>query len=39
MVPYFGGRLTFQIIGVTPAAEGFSLCKKQSSISPKWVVH
>src|ERR671923_774277 len=28
MVPYFGGRLTFQIIGVTPAAEAVLVMQK-----------
>jgi transitional endoplasmic reticulum ATPase len=28
MVPYFGGRLTFQIIGVTPAAEAVIVTQK-----------
>jgi transitional endoplasmic reticulum ATPase len=28
MVPYFGGRLTFQVIGVTPAADAIMVTKK-----------
>src|ERR671932_826339 len=28
MVPYFGGRLTFQVIGVTPAADAVLVTKK-----------
>jgi transitional endoplasmic reticulum ATPase len=28
MVPYFGGRLTFQVIGVTPAADAVMVTKK-----------
>ena len=28
LVPYFGGRLTFQIIGVTPAADAVTVCQK-----------
>ena len=28
MVPYFGGRLTFQVIGVTPAAEAVLVTQK-----------
>ena len=28
MVPYFGGRLTFQVIGVTPAAEAVLITQK-----------
>ena len=41
MVPYFGGRLTFQVIGVTPAADAvfsytkncFSYCRKRRNIT------
>jgi hypothetical protein len=38
MVPYFGGRLSFQIIGLTPAADDNGLlllcvrCKSENSI-------
>ena len=28
MVPYFGGRLTFQVIGVTPAADAVLVTQK-----------
>ena len=30
MVPYFGGRLTFQVIGVTPAADAVLVTQKTS---------
>ena len=30
MVPYFGGRLTFQVIGVTPAADAVLITQKNS---------
>ena len=38
MVPYFGGRLTFQVIGVTPAS-AVLVTKRQHSILPKKVKH
>ena len=38
MVPYFGGRLTFQVIGVTPAnADAVLVTQKTSSILQKKV--
>ncbi len=39
MVPYFGGRLTFQVIGVTPAADAVLVTQKTTGIeAPKGVL-